>query len=393
MSAVFPNPPVDVTSLMAPMSADIVNTTIINSCVTLGIRADLWPKEGALRSAMFAVATVISGFINDRIAATQAGWLPTSAGAWLTWLAFYMYGVLRTSATFASGAVTLTNNGGGVFSFQPFTWTCQNPTTGMNYQNTSTITLGAGPGTTDVVNIQATVQGSAGNSSPGQITTIVTTMPKVTCTNVAPVLGIDAQSDPSLQLECWNAIAANSAYGPRQSFGYAVQNALNSVTSSPVNINRWLISLSSHQGQVTVTVASPQGIADPNDVTGVATNINAIARPECVTVTTQGAAPLTISDALTVYVTATPGLSSAAVQTAMGAALSTLYANYPIGGRAANGVNALFAAAVEGALYGAWPGVFEVTLSSGQPVPDHAMISGPLPQVAVNNCTIAIVLV
>lgn len=383
MSSPFPNPPVDVNTLLQPTSGDVVTTTIVNALVTLGIRADLWPQEGALRSCMTVVGNVIASVINNTvIPATKAGWLPTSSGNWLAWLALYMYGVQKTRATFATGTERLTNNGGATFSLGAGAVTFQNTTTKKTYVNQTPISLAPGPGTTQDVTIIATEIGTASNANPGDITTIVTTMVGVSCTNLAPVLGIDDQSDPSLQLECWNAIAANSAYGPAQSFGYAIQVAKNTLTSLPVNINRWQVFPTTHTGGVQVWLAAPAGVPDPNDVTGVAASIEAIARPQCVQVTTTAVATVADTDTITVYVTATPGLEASAVQAAVQTALTNLFASYPIGGKSDGLQQGLFPSAVTGACYGAWPGIFEVTGANFL-----ALVNG---QVAVNSTTVVV---
>lgn len=383
MSSPFPNPPVDVNSLLQPTSGDVVTQTIINALVTLGIRADLWPTSGALRSCMTVVGNTISAVINNTvIPATKAGWLPTSSGNWLAWLSLYMYGVEKTLATFATGSVRLTNGGGGTFSLGVGAVTFQNSTTKKTYTNQVPISLAPGPGTTQDVAIQAVEIGTASNASPGDITTIVTTMLGVTCTNLAPVLGIDDQTDASLQLECWNAIAANSAYGPAQAFGYAIQNAKNSVTGNPVNVNRWQTFPDTHTGGVQVWLAAPAGVPDPNDVTGVAASIEAIARPMCVQVTTTAVATVADTDALTVWVTGTPGLQASAVQAAVQAALSDFFATYPIGGKSDGTSQGLFPSAVQAVAAGAWPGVFEVTGANFL-----ALVNG---QVAVNSTTVTV---
>jgi hypothetical protein len=394
MSNPFPNPPVDVAILIQPSTPEAVRQVLIDSLVTLKIRADLWPTQGSFYAVLTVVANVISAGINERTLATKGGWLGTALGGWLTWLALYMYGVLRTAATFATGTLTLTNALGGTFSFAPFTATFQNSTTKATFTNTEAISLGPGPNTSQTFGIQATAVGSASNSAPGTIDTLVTTMLGVTCSNAGPVLGIDEQDDVSLQLECWNAIAANSAYGPRQSFGYAVQTAVNSVTGSPVNINRYRLTVglvggpgTAHTGNLTVTLASPAGPADANDVTGVAARIEAIARPECVNVVTQSATIVNDTRILTVYVSATPGLLASTVQAAIENALAQFFKTYPIGGRVGPSLfRGLFLSALEGVCYSAWPGVFEVTSSTG----DLAMTTS---QVAVDEISVVVVLV
>jgi hypothetical protein len=379
----FPaNPPVPVDTLLVPTTSPTIQSKIVNMLVTMGVRADLWPVRDAAFSIIVTLAAILAGFFDNFISAVSAAWLPTSTGGWLAWLALYMYGVNKTPATFASGQVTLTNNGGGSFTFAPGETTFQNSGTKATYTNTDPISLGPGPGTIQTINVQATAQGSSSNAIPGAIDTIVTTMNQVVVTNVSPVLGIDAQSDGSLQLECWNAIAANSPFGPAQSFGYAVQTAVNSVTGRPVNIDRFIPSESSHTGQATIWVASPSGAAVATDVTGVQNNVQAIARPPCVTATVVSATTVPDNDAITVYVTATPGLVASQVQAAIETAIDDYLSTYPISGLTSGAFTGLRASAIDGVCFGAWPGVFDVDGTNDLP-----MTPG---QVAVNNTTVIV---
>lgn len=377
-----PNPPVAIDQLLTPVTAMSVQTRIINMLVDMGIRGDLWPVRDVAFSLVVTLSLVLQGFFSNFLTAVQAGWLPTASAGWLRWLAVYMYGVTATPATFATGSVTLTNNGGGSFSFDPGESTFQNSTTKATYQNVDPIALGPGPATTQTIDVQATVQGSASNAAPGQVDTIVTTMNQVTVTNASPVLGVDAQSDGSLQLECWNAIAANSPFGPAQSVGYAVQTAVNAVTGNPVNIDRYVTSEGSHTGTVSVWVASPAGAADPNDVQGVLNNILAIARPPGVTVTVQSATTVPDADGITVYVTSTPGLIASVVQAAIETALDNYFAAYPIGGKPSGAFTGLRASVVDGVCFSAWPGVFDVDGTNDLPLTPG--------QVAVNNTTVTV---
>jgi Baseplate J-like protein len=377
-----PNPPVPVDTLLVPTSPATIQGVVVAKLVDMGLRADLWPIRDVAFSIIVTLAQILAGSFGNFVDAVSAGWLPTATKGWLTWLALYMYGVTRTPATFATGQVTLTNNGGGSFTFDVGEATFQNSSTKATYSNTEPIALGPGPGTHQTLAVQATAQGSGSNAVPGAIDAIVTTMTAVTVSNAAPVLGVDAQKDGSTQLECWNAIAANSPFGPAQSFGYAVQTAVNSVTGLPVNIDRFLVSESSHTGQVTVWVASPAGLADPSDVVGVQNNVLAIARPPCVTPTTVSASTVDDTDAITVYVTATPGLVAAQVQVAIETAIDDYLSTYPIGGKTSGAFTGLRATAIDGVCFGAWPGVFDVEGTT-----DLALVPG---QVAVNTTTVTV---
>ena len=291
-----------------------------------------------------------------------------------------MYGVFKTLGTFATGPLTLTNSGGGLYNFAPFTAVFQNPTTKKTYTNVDAISLA--PSGTQTLNIQATQTGTASNSTPNTVTTLVTVMSGVACTNLGPVLGIDDQSDSSLQLECWNSIAANSPFGPAMSFAYAIQNALNSITSSPVNINRWIFSPSSHTGQVIVTLASPAGAADPNYVTGVATEdrrdraryVYSRAVPERNAAFDRG-----FDHRVRDRNTRTRHGNGAACHRERAGRLPRRLSDRR--STVDGATYKLFASALDGACFSAFPGVFDV-----QGTTDHTMTGA---QVATNNTSVA----
>lgn len=356
----LPNVPFDITTLLQPWTQDGVRASMVTALVGMGIRADLWPKGGVAGSVMTDMAGRIAAQANDAIAAIKAGWLPTATGGWLTWVALYFYGITRREATFASGSLTVTNTAGGVYNEAPFTVTFQDSASKKTYVNVDAIALAAGPGPTQTIQIQAVEAGSASNAAPLQIDTVVTSLPGVTCSNAAPVLGIDAQSDEELRQECWDSLGARSVRGPRTAYAFAIQIALNSITQTPVNINRWTVTSSSHKGQVTVVIASPSGVPDANDVTGVATSIEAVARPECVQVTTLAATKLVYSGPVVVYLPPSPGLLQATVAQAVLDAIDAFFVSYPIGGRTADGVTGVHGSGIEGAIAGAFPGIFAV---------------------------------
>jgi hypothetical protein len=177
----------------------------------------------------------------------------------------------------------------------------------------------------------------------------VTSLLGVTVTNASAFVGLNAPLDATVRQLCLNALGAMSVRGVRSAYQYAVQTAVNATTGFPVNINRWTVSESSHNGTVTVYVASPSGAPLTSDVTGVQNNVEATARPSGISAIITAASTLNDTDALTVYCVAPAGTSSSALQTAVATGLATFYSNYPIGGLTAsdNGgvATGLFAAA------------------------------------------------
>jgi hypothetical protein len=371
-------------TLLGNIPAANVRSTFVYAMQQMGIRADLWPQGGVMSTLLTEVSQAFASFFSVNVTASiAAGWLPTASGGWLKWLAFYVYGLNSSNGlspgTFASGNVVLTNTGGGIFppgggSYAVGEVKVQDVITGQTYSNSASFSLAAGPGTTATVPIVADVLGTIANANPNDISRIVTTMLGVTCANPNPVLGLDPPSDLQIRQLCYNSLGARSVRGPRTAFAFAIQIALNTSTQTPVNINRWTISSSSHTGQITVTVASPSGVPLSSDVTGVATSIEAVARPECVTVTTQGATGVTYNGAITVYVYQFPGVTAALVQAAVATAIANYFALFPIGGLTADGFTGFHVTGLNGAIASSFFGVYAVDNTGGDVVMTGAQV-------------------
>ncbi len=354
--------------LLVPLSGAQVKRTLVSTLQTLGVPANQWKSGGSPDTILTTTAYTFAAFLGFLSQGLGAGFLETASGNWLTLLAQSVYGVKRIQASFATGALTLTNSGGGVYTYSANQATFADPTSGAQYTNSSSFTLNGGA--TITIPITATVAGSASSATVGTITQLVSSMLGVTCTNPSSLVGLDAMGDPELRQLCMNALGAMSVRGPRSAYAYAIQVATNPVTGAPVNINRWWISPASHAGVVTVYVASPSGAADPLDVSGIATSIEQVARPDGVTVVVQSAATLTYSATLTVWCLSAQGLQKSAVQTAVNNAISNYFANYPIGGLAKAALykanspfptpSALWASGLDGAIREANPAIFAI---------------------------------
>lgn len=373
--------------VITPMSGAQVRATMVSTLKTLGVPADQWRPGGTYSTILTVLAYAIATFLGLLAQGLGAGFLETASGGWLTLLAYYVYGVTRPGATVATGTVTLVNSGGGTYTYNAQKAIFGNPTTGAQYVNTNSFTLN--PGATLVIAIQALVPGSSSSSPVGAISQLVTTMLGVTCGNTAPVVGADQMGDPQLRQLCISALGAMSVRGPRTAYAYAVQVAINPVTNGPVNINRWWVSPADHQGNVTVYIAGPDGTTDSNDILGVKTSIEAIARPDGVTVTVLAATQVLYSGAPTVWCAARPGLSQPTVQAAVDDAVAQYFTSYPIGGLskaafALSGVftyttTGLFASGLDGAIRSADPGIFAIDGTF-----DQVLAPG---QVSVDNLT------
>src|SRR5262249_50182539 len=101
--------------LSVPTEDQIFDSWIAN-LETLGIGASSWKQGGTARTILRVVAKTYAFFATLMQSAIKSMFLETSTQGWLTLLAFYVYGVSRIEATFATGTLTLSNGGGGVFS-------------------------------------------------------------------------------------------------------------------------------------------------------------------------------------------------------------------------------------------------------------------------------------
>ncbi len=395
--------------LLTAQTADEVFAAFVQALVNLGIPANLWRSGGVASTILRVVAITYAGFSSLIVAALAAQFLPYATGQWLSLLAYYVYGVTRIPATYASTPCTLTNTGGGIYTYAAGQFTVKDSTTGVTFTNQAGFTLlaaGASP-TSIAVTFVATLLGSAGNSDPGNIDTLVTSALGVSVTNPGPAIGIDAQSDPDLRTTCLNALAARSVRGPRGSYAYAIKIATNPVTGAPVLINRLQVlapgatyvngvaptpPTPGAPGTVTIYAASPSGVPSSSDLAGAGASIDLNARPPNVTVNLIAATGVPYTRSLTVWAQGAAGVSSAALQTAAASAVATFFSTYPIGGLATDNPTTpqgLFGAGITAAIGASNPAIFfvEDSLNRGNAPPDLALADG---EVAVDNITIAV---
>ncbi len=400
---------IQLTDLLTPATSAQIRASIVAALVSMGIPANQWRTSGSLSSMLTAICVQLANFSVAVSQAVGGFYLPYSVGGWLTLLAYYVYGVTRIPATFPQGAVLLTNLGGAIFSgpsYAPGQVTFQDPSTGNTFVNTQQITLGAvGTSTAQqTITVQGTTAGSAGSAGAGAITTIVTTMLGVTCTNPSAVVGVDAQSDPDLRTQCIASRAANSVRGPATAYAFyakytlgpgGISLPLTNSLGATVNINRTQPPPPSHTGQVVVTLASPSGAVSSVDLAAATANIQANAYVSGTTLTVQSATDVPYAPTLVIYCQSVPGLQSASVASAITPELTAFLSLYPIGGialpvAAPSGVQqGLFGSEVQSVIEDAVETLgSRVVLITG--LTDLALVNG---QVAVNDITFTLQMV
>ena len=378
--------PIDV--LQTPLTADSVEGTILDTISAVGVpTVTNWKKSGSLRITIRAIATVIASVTAIIAMIARAAYLDYATKDYLTLLAYYVYGVTRIDATYATGAATLVNTGGGSFSFAAGDVTIQNPTTGATYTITQAFSLtpvGTSGATAAGLSIQATASGSASSSNPGTITAIVTSILGVTCTNPLSVVGLDAESDPDLVTRCREKLGALSPNGPSGAYSFVAKGIGQGIT-------RVQVSPLSHTGVVTAYLATSSGAAN-STVVGLANSaIQTLAQPLGITSTGVAATEVLVPIAYVALSDGTSMASTAQMQTNVATALTALFATWPIGGKADDsGATWLFTDAIRNAIRKSDPSIYSVRLAT--PAADVALALGQVATFSTASASVVVVL-
>jgi hypothetical protein len=350
--------PIDV--LVKAQTEDQVMESFLTRLEAIKVPARSWRKGGSLRSILRIVAKTYAGFTEVMAAFIKSGFLETATGNWLTLLALYVYGVVRREATFATGDLLFTNNGGGVYAYGPDEVRALSPDTKKAYVNSVAFTLN--PGESKLVAIRA-VEIGAGSSAPiGTITQLETNMPVVVITNPKSVVGLDEEADGDLRQACKDRLGTFSLMGPRGAYAFAAKRALRP-DGAFVNINRVTVSSDPNTGVVTVYVAAPSGAPDPLDITYARASIEEIARPDSVTANCFGAIPLPIeASSIVAWARRVDGVAAGDLKLLSEDALNVQVSEYPIGGikKPPSPTGKLYSDFVKGTIKGSHPTFFDV---------------------------------
>lgn len=378
--------------LTTPMSVDDVTTSIYEVLAALGVNTTTWKPGAVVRTIIAACAVVLSAFSELMALIAKSGWLELAEGNWLKLVAIHVFGINESDleATFASGNVTLTNGGGGVYGpFAVDDVVVKNTATGKTFRNAAPFSLGALSSVT--VTFTAVEAGSGSTSAPGAIDSLVTTMLGVTVSNATSLVGSDDLDDPTIRTLCLEKRSALSPNGPRDAYAYFARTARRQ-DGTLVGVTRVAVSKSSTTGQVTVTVASDTGgisgiATDPTtDLGAVDLAIKQNVVPDAVTETTLSATSVTIPIVYTVWVSAALNMTAQEVQDAITAKLISFFSTQPIGGVLIGlppGV--VFADAIRTAIGSTRPEILHVVLSS--PAADVPLGATDVPLLGAVTCT------
>lgn len=374
------------------LTFDEAKASLLAVLVTVGFPVSAWQPGSIALAILDVLATVYSAFTLVAAAAINGGFLDTAAGAWLTYKAQSDYDVTRFPATFATGKITLTNTGGGLFVIEPGDLTFAHETTKKTYRNTQGGTLAPGPGTTLTLDIIAEEVGTASGANPATITTLVTSLLLVTVSNASSLVGQDEEADDLLRIRCRLARGRLSPNGPRAAYEYYARSAVRA-DGSAIGVTRVRFPTPPGDGSLTVIVADDDG-GIPGDADDASTDLGIIARDIRLNVIPWGIGPVTIMSAAeltvavtaTIYVKAAAGLTTLAVEALATAGLKAFFPTVPIAGWDLGAGGKLPRNALVGAIEGASADFISATVAT--PGSDTTVLGTYVPVLGTTTYTV-----
>jgi uncharacterized phage protein gp47/JayE len=355
--------------LITPLTREQVQASIYRVLGIIGVNTTSWKPGAVVRTQIVASSIVLAALSKLQASIARSGFLEFSEGDWLKLVAIYVYGVTPIDASFASGFVTLTNTGGGVYSLDADDLVFINTRTGLTYRNSGSVTLGAL--TTITIPILATEAGSASTANAGEITQMSTPLLGVTCTNTLGLTGLDAESDPALRERCYEQLGALSPMGPWDAYGSALRNAKRADGSS-LGITRTRINKDGFGG-VFVYCANASGpvpgtVGDLTSDLGIADEaIQQWAAPLAVTAHTISATAVPIAVTYEVWMYNTSGRTPTEVEQLISDRLSLptgFFPTQPLGGNVIGGSpGKVFVDAIRAAIASVLPQIFHVVVT------------------------------
>jgi phage-related baseplate assembly protein len=294
-----------------------------------GLDTSSWQPGNPTRSTFYVTSELLAELEQIVGSYVASGFLDHATGFWLKLLAKQVFNYDAAEATYATTTETLTNTGGGFYEIEAGDLTFRNTATGKTFHNTTGGTLASGPGTTLPLELVADEPGSDSSAAGGEIDDLVTTLLGVTVTNATAAVGIDEESEDSIREGCRAKLGSLSPNGPRDAYNFVAKNALLTGTS---NVTRSRSVDDSDTGDVTLYLAGPSGPVLEADRALVETAILKWATPLTITPTVLSATGVTVNIAYQLWLYASVGETTTAIEDAVQAALAAVFRARPIGG-------------------------------------------------------------
>jgi hypothetical protein len=378
--------------LTTPRTSAQIKADIYAALAAQGLATTTWKPGAVVRTIIAAFAIVLAAFSQLQAAIARGGFLDLAEGRWLTLVAKHVYGVERDAGAFATGSVTLTNAGGGVYSLAPGDLILAHATSGKTYRNTATVNIVAGPSSVSVA-VQADELGTASSAGGGTITVLKTPLPGITATNPAALVGRDEELDPALRQRCREKTATLSPFGPKDAYHYLAKSATRVATGELIGVTRVKL-VPDGVGGITAYVATGSGnvlgtmLDTSTDLGAVHAQLDAYAAPLSITVTTTSATPKAIGVTYEAWVADTINKTNDEIHTAVETKLVAWMAAQPIGGYAISPApGRVYVEAIEGVIAEAIGAAYLVKLQVTLPAADVDIASNEAPVVSAVTAT------
>lgn len=382
----------DLFFLLQPQTPEGVLDSMLVTAADLGLPVTAWQAGSVARTMLTVFATSLSQFTSAAQVAAAGGFLDYSSGDWLTLEADQVFDVQREEATFATGALRLSNTTASAVVLAPGDVRAYSVQTGATYTSSTGGTLPPQvlgvPGTLDLT-VVADVAGSGSSAIPGLVSQLVTPVAGVTCTNLVAYVGTDAELDEPLRQRCRLSMARATPNAVASAFEFFALSAL-LPSGAPAGCTRVLVAQG--DGTNTVYCASSSGPLT-GDVIDPATPLGAVdlaINDNCVVTglaeETLPAVQVLVPVSATVYLRSTSTLTDAEAQGLAGAGLIAFFSQVPIGGYNVPPLGrGIFTNNLETAIEAPLAGqILQVVMSSPVPVaPTMPSIAMSAPQVAV----------
>ncbi|MEI8257734.1 MAG: baseplate J/gp47 family protein [Deltaproteobacteria bacterium] len=397
---------------ITPKTESGIRSTLIGYAQAAGLQVSAWVNGDVgqqiletMVTGTYAFAAVITSIVRGWISldtSTDPGDVDTAdasnvtlapSSGFLSNLGSNVFGTTRTAEGFASGLVTFTNAGPGSRDIAPetltFTYTGGSPPSpAPTYRNSAdasiyvnldgTVTVGVGASVS--LPIAAEEIGTASNAPPA-VVTLTTVLSGCTATNAAAILGNEREDADTYRARCRLAPSRTSLGGPGNAIAYLASKqadgtALINGVGGTVDITRVYVTADSSIGSVDAWYASPTGPASADDVIAANLNISGTTYgvADCITFgpgATGGIAAVatSIHVAGSVSVRARAGVTSAALQTAVKAAIVSALGDWfktiEIGGfDRVLGAGVVYTADLQSIARGAYPGLYDVDVTT-----------------------------
>lgn len=377
--------------LLTPMTVDEAREAIYEALAARGVKTTSWKSGAVVRSIVASLAVVISALSKMQAAIGKMGFLEYAEADWLTQVAFYVYGVERSTGTAAAGTLTFDNASGGVYSGAAGDLTVSSSVNGKEYRNTAAYTIGA-LATGVEIPFEAVEVGTASSAAAGDVDTMVTALTGVTVTNAAALIGTDEEDDATLRLRCKEKLGSLSPNGPADAYAYFARLATTD-DGTNAGVTRVRV-IPDGTGTVDVYVATATGavtgtVGDTTTALGAVDD--AIQRnvvPLCVTANVASVTTQTVAVTYEIWVRSTIGLTDQQVQDTIETALEDFFSTHPIGGEIiAPAGGKLYVDAIRAAIAEALPDRSVVKLTITLPAADVSLTASKVAVLGAPTCT------